>query len=272
MASFNTLKERGLRYALGSALRKSGYDIEYFAARKRLKPEPFKKYPIKVDDVNMVLDFGEVQIGKTVWQRIEGVREPETTAIIRSLLRPGNKVLELGSCYGYFTLLMSASVGTSGKVLAVEGLPRYFDILCRNIRNNKAENVEVLNYFVGSKGGSIRFKKGSNGYKEFSEYNLNKPHENSNDSTEVEVINLAEFLTQKNFIPDYIFMDIEGFELDALEQLAAEFLRQHSTTIIFEHHEKFYTEGKGLDYIRHVLRDCNYETRLIYGNVVAFKK
>ena len=36
MPSFKTLNRKGVKYALGSALRKSGHDIEYYSDRSRL--------------------------------------------------------------------------------------------------------------------------------------------------------------------------------------------------------------------------------------------
>ena len=272
MASFNTLKQYGFRYALGSALRKTGYDLEYFSGRSKLKPFPSKVYNITVDDVTMKLDFGNIPISKPIWQRIKGVREPETTAIIRTLLRPGDRVLELGSCYGYFSLLISASVGSTGSVLGVEGLPEYFKILTRNVERNQPNNIELINAFVGSQQTSIDFELGvSSPYESINLYNAGKTLDNSVRKVTVPCINLHDFLVEKNYQPTHIFMDIEGFEVEAIEQLSEEYLLRHNPVIVFEHHEKFYDDGKGLDYLRSLLGTCGYTTRRVYGNIIALK-
>ena len=272
MASFNTLKKYGFRYALGSAMRKTGYDLEYVSGRSKLKPLPDKVYNITVDDVTMKLDFGNIPISKPIWQRIEGVREPETTAIIRTLLRPGHRVLELGSCYGYFSLLMSASVGSTGRVLSVEGLPEYFKILTRNVERNQPNNIELINAFVGSQQTSIDFELGvSSPYKSINLYNAGKTLDNSVKKVTVPCINLHDLLVEKNYHPTHIFMDIEGFEVEAIEQLSKEYLCTHNPIVVFEHHEKFYDEGKGLDYLNSLLATCGYTTRRVYGNIIAFK-
>lgn len=272
MPSYATLKNKGFKYALGSALRKSGHDIEFYADRSRLKPMPNKVYDIVVDDISMSLDFGEISISKAIWQRIQGVREPETTAIIRSLLRPGDKVLELGSCFGYFTLLMSASVGSSGNVLGIEGLPEYYKILSRNIERNGAENVELLNAFIGSKSTFVDFENGATSpYGGIKDYKAGLGDKKGNNKISVECINIARVLNDKNFHPSHIFMDIEGFEVEAIEQLTNSYLRDHSPTFVFEHHEKFYETDKGLRYIKELLSEFNYVMRTVYGNVVAFK-
>ena len=273
MPSFKTLKRKGVRYALGSALRKSGHDIEYFSDRRRLKPTPEKVYDINVDDVNIHLDFGDLPISKAIWQRIEGVREPDTTAIIRSLLRPGDKVLELGSCFGYFTLLMSASVGESGRVLGVEGFPKYFRILSRNITRNNATNVDLMNAFIGSKKAFVNFEDGAiSPYGGINSYNAEKIIEHDSEKVAVECINIGQILYEKNYHPSHTFMDIEGFEVEAIEQLTSRYLREFNPTLIFEHHEKFYESNKGIEYLKELLSGCDYEVRKVYGNIIAFKK
>lgn len=272
MASFNTLKRYGFRYALGSAIRKTGNDLEYVSGRSKLKPSPNKVYDITVDDVTMKLDFGSLPITKPIWQRIEGVREPETTAIIRALLRPGDRVLELGSCYGYFSLLMSASVGSTGRVLGIEGLPEYFKILTRNVKRNQPNNIELINAFVGSQQTSIDFELGAySPYKSINLYNEGKTLDNSVRKVTVPCINLHDFLVEKNYNPTHIFMDIEGFEVEAIEQLSEEYLCINNPVVVFEHHEKFYDDGKGLDYLNSLLATCGYTTRRVYGNVIALK-
>lgn len=272
MASFKTLKQHGLRYAVGSALRKAGDDLEYSAGRRSHDPVPFKEYQITVDDVSMVLDFGNIPITKPIWQRIEGMREPETTVIIRSLLREGDKVLELGSAFGYFTMLMSASVGDTGSVLSIEGLPEYFAILSRNIARNNAENVELMNAFIGSKADYVFFEpEATSPYSGINDYKSGKASTDDGNKISVKCINLQQMLQDKSYHPTHIFMDIEGFEVEALEQLSNAYLREHNPVIVFEHHEKFYDKEKGINYIKSLLETCGYTTRKIYDNIIAFK-
>ena len=66
-------------------------------------------------------------------------------------------------------------------------------------------------------------------------------------------------------------MDIEGFEIDALEQLTEKYLTNHSPTFVFEHHEIYYSPEKGLEYISKLLIESGYSVRKIYGNIIAFR-
>ena len=52
---------------------------------------------------------------------------------------------------GRYTITSSKSVGTSGKVIAVEAHPYNFRILQHNLRLNKLTNVSPLNWAVYSK-------------------------------------------------------------------------------------------------------------------------
>src|SRR5579863_5868535 len=46
------------------------------------------------------------------------VWEPEKTEFFRRLLKPGDRVVDVGANIGYFTVLFAAAVAPSGRVLA----------------------------------------------------------------------------------------------------------------------------------------------------------
>ncbi|MEZ4982586.1 MAG: hypothetical protein R2769_13585 [Saprospiraceae bacterium] len=52
-------------------------------------------------------------------------------------LRPGDTFVDIGTHYGYFTLLALEIVGASGKVFSLEASPVNFSILEKNTRNRK---------------------------------------------------------------------------------------------------------------------------------------
>lgn len=87
---------------------------------------------------------------------------------------------------------------------------------------------------------------------------------------EVKSKNLPEFLNKIQYIPDYIFMDIEGFEIDVFDELAVNFLKTHNPIIVFEIHEVFYRKEKDLSYIKKILDKHQYKYRQIADNLVCF--
>jgi len=53
-------------------------------------------------------------------------------------------VVDVGAHVGWYTLIAGIKVGPKGKVLAIEPEPRNFSILCRNIHDNRLNNVISL--------------------------------------------------------------------------------------------------------------------------------
>ena len=253
----------------------------YFFFKKNLQNLQFKLsnnyiYNIKVDDFKFRLTFLDNKLNKAICQRIEGIREPTTVTAIKSLVKKGNKVLELGSCYGYFTSIMSLCTENKGKVVAIEGLPNNYKILKKNIQLNKFKNVFAYNYFLSNnpKSEFIYFDKlTDNPYGGIKNYLSNK--KNSFDIKKnncVKVIRLSNFLNKIKFHPDNIFMDIEGFEIDVLEDLCKNYLRKkRCPTIVFEIHRTFYKKKKNLNHIKSILRS-RYNYREDSGNLICIPK
>jgi FkbM family methyltransferase len=246
---------------------------------KKLKKKIQNNYihHIKIDDFSFKLTFLNYGLDKGIVERIQGIREPTTVSIIRSLCRKGNKVLELGSCYGYFTSIMSNCVGNKGKVLAIEGLPNNFKILKKNIHLNNLKNVSSHQFFVSNlkkENEMIYFNKDSNSPYEAIDNFLSKKKNNSNNRNliAVKIIKLSNFLKKINFTPDNIFMDIEGFELDVLEDLIHNFnFKEKFPTIVFEIHNSFYKGKRNLEYIKSLLNKI-YHYQEDNGNLICLPK
>ena len=91
-------------------------------------------FNINVEGINFKMQFRDYPISAFISERIRGVREPETTAILKSLIFPGDKVLEIGGCFGYFTFFMASCLGEYGEVVSIEDdTPSCFEILKENI-------------------------------------------------------------------------------------------------------------------------------------------
>lgn len=67
---------------------------------------------------------------------LTGQYEPQETAILLSLIRPGSTFVDVGANWGYYTLLAARRVGPAGRVIAVEPDPRMFAVLDANVRRN----------------------------------------------------------------------------------------------------------------------------------------
>jgi FkbM family methyltransferase len=229
-------------------------------------------FRIVIDDFEYEMTFGDHPISNAIVQRIEGRREPETMAIYRSLIRPGNKILEIGSCYGEFTILMAHCAGPTGKVVAIEGTPNNFKLFQENLRLNNVLNVDAYNLFVSMGGCEARFGVGDT--HPYNAIDLLKCHaraKNEGEQIIVPTVRPTEFLRRLGFVPDLIFMDIEGFEVDVFEDFSNnDYLKSHQPTILFEIHDSFYDPGRDYRFISTGLEEAGYACRRIGGNALCF--
>lgn len=76
----------------------------------------------------------------------KGVFEPLGTELTRNLVKPGDTVFDIGANIGYYTILFSKIVGPKGRVIAFEPTHFYRNILDKNVRQNQADNVEIIPY------------------------------------------------------------------------------------------------------------------------------
>jgi len=229
-------------------------------------------YDINVDDLNFKMTFLDYPFDYPINQRIEGIREPQTTSIIRSIVRDGSNVLELGGCYGYFTAIMAMCVGESGKVVSIEGTPNNFNILSKNVEINNFKNIDLHQVFLRSEENSddVYFdSEVTHPYEVIESIKQGKSFNNIEEKVAVRCVQLSSFLSEINFIPDHIFMDIEGFEAEVFEDLSHGYLKENRPTIVFETHEGRYAKFKDLRFIMDILKTNNYYYRYDKDNLIC---
>ena len=86
---------------------------------------------------------------------IHGQHEPDTTALLESVVRDGDTVLDIGAHIGYFTLLMARLTGESGRVIAFEAHPDNAALLRKTIAESGHTNVVIENKAVTSRTGPL---------------------------------------------------------------------------------------------------------------------
>ncbi len=242
---------------------------------KRIKYNRYKSnyvFDITSDDLCFKMTFLDYYLNDYIIERIEGRREPETNAIIRSIVSEESNVLELGGCYGYFTTIMANCVGKSGKVVSIEGTPNNFEILSKNMKLNNLNNVELYQLFIiaDEGGGNVFFgSEERHAYKVIETLRQEESFNNIEDKVAVPCIQVTSFLDDIDFKPDCIFMDIEGSEIDVFQDFSNGYLKKARPTIVFEIHEGFYSNGKDLNFIKNILKANNYYYRRVQGNLVC---
>lgn len=81
--------------------------------------------------------------------------EPETTLFILSVLRPGDRFVDVGGHVGYFTVIASRAVGNQGRVFAFEPAPSNYQRLVRHVALNECRNVVPLHLAAASEPGGV---------------------------------------------------------------------------------------------------------------------
>lgn len=77
------------------------------------------------------------------------------TALFRTLLAPGDVVIEAGANIGALTVPLAQHVGPTGRVLAFEPQRLAFQLLCANVALNSLTNVEARQAALGASRGTL---------------------------------------------------------------------------------------------------------------------
>lgn len=180
-----------------------------------------------------------------VW--VSGRAEGAVQEALRTLVRPGAVLFDVGANVGFFTVLGARLVGPSGTVVAFEPHPENVARLRRNVDLNAAANVVVVAAAVSDAGG---------------ERLLDARHTATAHlvgggagpgSVRVEAISLDEFVAQRpDLAPAVVKIDVEGHEAEVVRGMRAT-LGRAGPVLICEVH------GRGAD-LYHALAAAGYAT------------
>lgn len=156
-----------------------------------------------------------------------GTYERHMQHLFRERIRPGAIVFDVGANAGFFTLLASKLAGASGRVYAFEPLPRNLYYLERHVRLNDLANVTVEALAVAATSGEAHFRTAAHA-------SMGGLAEGGN--LRVVTASLDDLIASDRIPrPDFIKMDIEGAEGDALRG-AADLLGSGPLTIALSTH------------------------------------
>lgn len=84
-----------------------------------------------------------------------GVWEPNLTEWIRHRLQPSDTFIDVGAHHGYYATLASRLVGPSGRVVAIEPIPKFYNQLKLVLELNNCNNVRSIQYAVSESHGQV---------------------------------------------------------------------------------------------------------------------
>lgn len=172
-----------------------------------------------------------------------GAWEPTETEALCGLLKPGDTFVDVGACFGYYTLLASKRVGPKGRVIAFEPDPDNFAILKHNVESNGCSNVVLVQKALSSGPGTLQLHV-SRSNKGASSFFQSKDTEDEAAVVEVEALALDDYLKSTGGRIDLVKIDTEGAEGFILEGMQ-DTLRQHpGIRVIIEYYPyKLRTSG-----------------------------
>lgn len=194
----------------------------------------------------MFIDKNDAGISRTLfksprWKK--WVREPEFMDIIEKEVSEGMIALDIGANIGYVTLLLADLVGEKGQVYAVEPSPRNFSILKKNIElNNYSERVSVFQLGISNVSGTTKLyiSKSSNLHSIAKSFN-------ARESIKIKTLKGDDFLKDKP-VPNFIKMDIEGAEVEAIEGMMNTLKKARPPLkILMETHPMYYSPERNFE-------------------------
>lgn len=156
----------------------------------------------------------------------DGIHEPETTNYLKTNVKPGSTVVDIGANVGYFTLLFARLVGDSGRVIAFEPDERVFPILKENVRMNNYHNISLDRRAVSDCDGQQKFFISSH----LSRSGLTA-RRNTKTITEVETVKLDNLNLEQ---VDWVKIDVEGSEISVLKGMKSTISKNPDIRLIIE--------------------------------------
>ena len=158
-------------------------------------------------------------------------QEPAVEALVWECLREGDAFVDAGSNIGFYTILASRLVGSSGRVIACEMMPVTASILRSHVEMNGAANVAVFEGALAETGGEIVeafFPEGKSGQSSL-------VRAGQGNSVMVQTLTLREVLADLSSVR-LMKMDLEGAELGALRGLGTD-IHKVETIVMENRHD-----------------------------------
>lgn len=152
---------------------------------------------------------------KPLYTRFKNKQDAFEIELLKKHIRKGDTVLDIGANIGYYALKLSEIVGKNGSVHCFEPDKKNFNYLEKATAHLK--NIFISNKAVGPKTEKIKI---------YTSKNLNVDHrtyqpEDYDEAIEIDAVSIDDYcstlLSKGNGKLDFIKMDIQGFEMHAVQ-------------------------------------------------------
>lgn len=167
-----------------------------------------KKYPLKFRIGNMIYKKAYF-IYQPLYFFYKCVSDRKKIAILKKIIKPGMKVLDIGANIGFYSMMFSKLVGETGSVYAFEPDKENFRHLKRNTIGLK--NLSINKIAVSNKSGKIKLYISKDLNVDHNTYDNGEKRE----SVEVGTTSLDDFFNNNEII-NFIKIDIQGYDYFAI--------------------------------------------------------
>lgn len=199
--------------------------------------------------------------------------EPDVSLALTRLIREGDSVVDVGANVGFFTVLLGALTGPSGRVLSIEPGAHNLSRLKANLALNGFGHVSVLEQPVTDKEGEVTFfinsdDSGGNALWDPGHFPGNQRTQANPIAHTVEATTLDRAVADAGLpLPRLIKIDTEGAEQRVLEGACRLLQNRQVPHIIAELHEFGLNQlGCSQASLRALMEGHGYSTFLLYPN------
>lgn len=162
--------------------------------------------------------------------------EKNISDLLDKYLKRGDTFLDVWANIWYDSLLASLKVGDTGNVIALEPSGKNYGKLIKNIELNLAKNIQTYKLWLWNipTSSSVFFSPENPGATSLVETEFNMDFEKE----DIQIVVFDDYFSNQKV--DFIKMDIEGFEYEAMLGMEKLFQRSKELRMIFEFSPGFY--------------------------------
>lgn len=181
-------------------------------------------------------------------------------------------VFDIGANIGLFSLFFAKSVHPNGQIFSFEPNPIVYKELLRNLAVNNFSNIRTFQLAVGSSNYKDKLvfplsNKGTGTLNKNIQADITSRNSLDIVTAEIEVVSLDNFIFNEELsLPDFIKIDVEGFEFDVLNGMK-NILRNKKPELYIEIHGVPLEEKEdNIINIVNLLNKYNYNIKLVETN------
>lgn len=161
-------------------------------------------------------------------------------------------IIDCGSNMG-MSILFYKYLYPDAEIVGIEADALTYDVLKKNISQNKLQNTEVYHCAVMDYDGTVTFYNDPDNIGSLQMSTIQERESKS--KTEIECVSLERFITKP---VDFLKMDIEGAESRVINDLYSKGKLAYIKKLIIEYHQHIKTDEDNLSVMLHQLEDANF--------------